>query len=192
LNIEGLDVLEIPGGTTSVLQPPDVSVNKPFKSGMRKRWEEWIEKGKKEFTTKGNRKKASYELVCEWISETWKEISSNVLVKFFESTGLTLNSDNSKDHKMLHRLQTIIENRLDNIDKDEESIRLEDEENKNIMNMDMDDIDMNSMNIYDDMDDIDINGINIDDDIDDNMVYNKNSVNGEDIMDKYITDKEYN
>ncbi|CAG8659317.1 6765_t:CDS:2, partial [Dentiscutata erythropus] len=30
---EGLDLLEIPGGTTSILQPPDVSVNKPFKNG---------------------------------------------------------------------------------------------------------------------------------------------------------------
>ncbi|CAG8597459.1 5248_t:CDS:2 [Dentiscutata erythropus] len=62
LNNEGLDVLEIPGGTTSVLQPPNVLVNKPFKSGMRQRWEEWMEKGKKEFTAKGNRKKVSYEL----------------------------------------------------------------------------------------------------------------------------------
>ena len=40
LNLEGLDVLEIPGRMTSVLQPPDVSVNKPFKSGVQKRWEE--------------------------------------------------------------------------------------------------------------------------------------------------------
>ena len=30
LNAEGLDVLEIPGRATSILQPPDVSVNKPF------------------------------------------------------------------------------------------------------------------------------------------------------------------
>jgi len=72
LNLEGLDVLEIPGGTTSVLQPPDVSVNKPFKSGVRKRWEEWMEKGRKDFTKNGNRKKAPYELVCEWVSQTWK------------------------------------------------------------------------------------------------------------------------
>ncbi|CAG8701689.1 20388_t:CDS:2 [Dentiscutata erythropus] len=35
LKAEGLDVLEIPRGTTSVLQPPDVSVNKPFKNEMR-------------------------------------------------------------------------------------------------------------------------------------------------------------
>ncbi|CAG8775308.1 19772_t:CDS:2, partial [Dentiscutata erythropus] len=36
-NTEGLNVLEIPGRTTSVLQPPNVSVNKPFKNEMKKR-----------------------------------------------------------------------------------------------------------------------------------------------------------
>ncbi|CAG8470563.1 8795_t:CDS:1 [Dentiscutata erythropus] len=70
LNLESLDVLEIPGGTTSVLQPPDVSVNKPFKNRIRKRWEEWIDKGKKSYIKKENQKKASYKLVCKWVFET--------------------------------------------------------------------------------------------------------------------------
>ncbi|CAG8488059.1 984_t:CDS:2, partial [Dentiscutata erythropus] len=34
LNLEGLDVLEIPGETTSILQLPDISANKPFKSDI--------------------------------------------------------------------------------------------------------------------------------------------------------------
>ncbi|CAG8627368.1 9882_t:CDS:1, partial [Ambispora leptoticha] len=111
LNSEGLDILEIPGGTTCVLQPLDVSVNKPFKNGMQRRWEEWMDRGKVVLTKKGNHKKASYELVCEWVSETWKEISTNVLVKSFEATGLTLNPDNSENNKMSSRLQAIVENR---------------------------------------------------------------------------------
>ena len=65
LNVEGLDVLEILDRMTNVLQPPDVSVNKPFKNGMQRRWEEWMNKGKKEFTKKENHKKALYKLVCE-------------------------------------------------------------------------------------------------------------------------------
>ena len=186
LNNEGLDVLEIPGGTTSVLQLPDVSINKPFKSGMRKRWEEWMENGKKEFTAKGNRKKASYELVSEWVSQTWKEISKSILVKSFESTGLTLNPDGSEDHKVSHRLQAIIENRITDIDRDEllneESVHSEeevddDEENENVMDMDMSNIDIDNMDI---------------DDIDDNMLYGENSVNDEDefMLDNYMTDNE--
>ncbi|CAB4429578.1 unnamed protein product [Rhizophagus irregularis] len=35
----------IPGGLTSVCQPLDVSINKPFKDNLRKEWHEWMCKG---------------------------------------------------------------------------------------------------------------------------------------------------
>lgn len=38
----GVEVEHIPGGCTSLCQPVDVGVNKPFKSRMRKLWEEWM------------------------------------------------------------------------------------------------------------------------------------------------------
>ncbi|CAG8801200.1 983_t:CDS:1 [Dentiscutata erythropus] len=106
--VEGLDLLEIPGGTTSVLQPLDVSINKPFKNGMRQRWKEWIDKGKVVLTKNENHKKALYELVSKWMSKIWKEISSNVLVRSFKATGLTLNPDGSEDYKMSDRLRAIL------------------------------------------------------------------------------------
>ena len=37
---ENTDLAVIPGGLTSILQPLDVSLNKPFKDGVRKRWME--------------------------------------------------------------------------------------------------------------------------------------------------------
>ncbi|CAG8663244.1 10030_t:CDS:2 [Dentiscutata erythropus] len=126
--VEGLDLLEIPGGTTSILQPPDVSINKPFKNGMRQRWEEWIDKGKVVFTKNGNCKKASYELVSKWVSKTWKEISSNVLVRLFKATGLTLNPDGSEDHKMSDRLRAIVEDRMTELNMNELLDALQDEE----------------------------------------------------------------
>ena len=46
----------IPGGCTSVLQPLDVSVNKPFKNYMRKLWIDWMISGNKEFTKGGSLK----------------------------------------------------------------------------------------------------------------------------------------
>ena len=38
----GVEVQHIPGGCTSLCQPVDVGVNKPFKSRMRRLWEEWM------------------------------------------------------------------------------------------------------------------------------------------------------
>ena len=35
----------IPGGLTSVLQPLDVCLNKPFKDHQRKMWVEWMTSG---------------------------------------------------------------------------------------------------------------------------------------------------
>ncbi|CAG8821252.1 5068_t:CDS:2, partial [Dentiscutata erythropus] len=100
---EGLDILEIPGGTTCVLQSPNVSVNKPFKNSMTRRWKKWMDKEKGRFTKKGNLKRASYKL---------REISTDILARSFKAFGFTLNPDGSKDDKMTSRLQAIIANHL--------------------------------------------------------------------------------
>ena len=39
------DLAVIPGGLTSVLQPLDVSVNKPFKDNIRKLYAQWMAEG---------------------------------------------------------------------------------------------------------------------------------------------------
>ena len=43
----------IPGGMTSMLQPPDVSVNKPIKDCMRVKWQQWMMAGEHTCTTSG-------------------------------------------------------------------------------------------------------------------------------------------
>ena len=43
-------------------QFPDTHVNKPFKEIMKEKWEDWIANGEAEFTQKGKRKCASYQL----------------------------------------------------------------------------------------------------------------------------------
>ncbi|CAG8539661.1 4234_t:CDS:2 [Dentiscutata erythropus] len=136
---ERLDLLEIPGETTSVLQPPDVLVNKPFKNEVRQRWEHWIDEGKKVLTKNKNRKKASYELVCEWVSKTWKEISPNILVRSFEVAGLTLNPDGSENDKMSQRLQTIVqavaENQTNELNMNELLDALPEDENESVIDV---------------------------------------------------------
>lgn len=68
---ENTDLAVIPGGLTSILQPLDVSLNKLFKDGVRKRWMEWMADGIHEFTATVRQKKPSEELICLWISEVW-------------------------------------------------------------------------------------------------------------------------
>ena len=43
----------IPGGMTSMVQPLDVAINKPFKDRMRKKWQEWMLVDQHTFTASG-------------------------------------------------------------------------------------------------------------------------------------------
>ena len=38
----GVEVIHIPGGCTGLCQPLDVGINRPFKSRIRRLWEEWM------------------------------------------------------------------------------------------------------------------------------------------------------
>ena len=70
----------IHGGMTPLLQFLDTHVNKPFKDSMKEKWEDWIVNGEAEFTEKGNRKRASYQLVAEWADDTWKKVATDELI----------------------------------------------------------------------------------------------------------------
>ncbi|MEM7284568.1 MAG: hypothetical protein AAF438_23465, partial [Pseudomonadota bacterium] len=56
----------IPPSQTSTMQPNDVGINGPFKVLLRKVWNDWFEKGEKEFTDRGNRKRPSWERFWVW------------------------------------------------------------------------------------------------------------------------------
>ena len=49
-----VDLAVIPGGLTSICQPLDVAINKPFKDHLRQKWHQWMSNGDAEFTTAGN------------------------------------------------------------------------------------------------------------------------------------------
>ena len=83
----------IPGGLTSLLQPLDVSLNKPFEDEVRK---QWMADGIHEFTATERQKKASEEPICSWISQAWKAIPSEMIAASFLKCGITNNSDGSK------------------------------------------------------------------------------------------------
>ena len=97
LKRENTDIAVIPGGLTSILQPLDVSLNKPFKDGVKKKWMQWMADGIHEFTVTGRQKKPSEELICSWISEAWNNIPAEMVTAAFLKCGITSNLDGSED-----------------------------------------------------------------------------------------------
>jgi len=98
LECENTNLAVIPGGLTSILQPFDVSLNKPFKDGVRKRWMEWMANGIHEFTATGHQKKPLEELICSWIADAWREIPTDMFESSFLKCGITNRLDGSEDH----------------------------------------------------------------------------------------------
>lgn len=97
LKRENCDLVVIPGGMTSQLQPLDVAVNKPFKDRVRKYYSEWLCSEDHALTASGKIKKASAANIVEWISKAWKEVPETVVKKSFLKCCLTNNEDGSQD-----------------------------------------------------------------------------------------------
>ena len=91
------DIAIIPGGMTSILQPLDVSVNKPFKVLMRKRWQQWMEDGDHTFTAGGKMRKVTELMICQWIKDAWKELDISCIVNGFKKTCISNKLDGSED-----------------------------------------------------------------------------------------------
>ena len=95
-----ITLLIIPGGTTSFLQPLDVSINKPLKDLMRELYIPWLMEQcsleLKESTTKSGYLKApGNEKIIEWISKSKKQIKPEMIIKLFEKTGITCDKERS-------------------------------------------------------------------------------------------------
>ena len=64
---KGIDLAVIPGGLTSICQPLDVTINKPFKDNLCKEWHIWMTGGGARTTSSGNLRWAKLSDVCEWV-----------------------------------------------------------------------------------------------------------------------------
>ena len=72
------ELVVMPGGITSVLQPMDVSINKPFKDRFRQQYLTWISDHARELTETGKIKGAAPSEVARWVSATWKAIPESI------------------------------------------------------------------------------------------------------------------
>ena len=70
------EVVIIPGGCTSVAQPMDKYINRPFKQLVRDHWQEWMRQDRPK-TPSGNLKQPD---VIDWVSQAWSSIKKETLV----------------------------------------------------------------------------------------------------------------
>jgi hypothetical protein len=74
------ELVVIPGGMTSVLQPMDISINKPFEDRLRQQYLTWIADPARELTETGKIKCAAPSEVMQWVSAAWKAIPESIIV----------------------------------------------------------------------------------------------------------------
>jgi len=92
-----VDLCVIPGGLTSMVQPLDVSINKPFKDRMRKQWTEWMTSGEAKCTAGGNLMKPDILLVCTWVKLAWDDIPVDIITRSFLKCGISNSLDGEED-----------------------------------------------------------------------------------------------
>ena len=93
-----IDLAVISGGLTSICQPLDVAINKPFKDNLRKEWHLWMANGGAGKTAAGNLRRAKYSDVCNWVKRSWENISSEIIINSFVNYGIIelLDSDSEE------------------------------------------------------------------------------------------------
>ena len=83
------DIAVIPGGLTSILQPLDVFLNKPFKDHLRELWNDWMIEGQKSFTHTGNMRVASLPTLCSWVLDSWRSLPVEMVAQSFKNCAIS-------------------------------------------------------------------------------------------------------
>ncbi len=93
------EVAIIPGSMTSLLQPLDVSINKPMKVLLlRAKWGEWMHLGEKTFTKGGRMRCPNMPTITQWIDDCWAELDPAIIKKAFLKCCISNVLDGSEDN----------------------------------------------------------------------------------------------
>lgn len=80
LRERNVDVVFVPAGCTSIVQPVDVGIVKQFKSRVRNDWEEWMRlEHERENTRAGNIRQPSREDLMHWVGNSWAMEEQNTI-----------------------------------------------------------------------------------------------------------------
>ncbi len=91
------EVAVIPGGMTSMLQPLDVSVNKPMKCMLRAKWADWMARGDKTYTKGGRMRAPDMPTVTQWVIDCWHDLKPAIIVRSFKKCCISNALDGSED-----------------------------------------------------------------------------------------------
>src|ERR1044071_9618435 len=91
------DLAVIPSGLTSVCQPLDVTINKPFKDNLRKEWHIWMAGGGAGVTAAGNLRRAKLSDVCVWVKNAWEGIPNEMIIESFKTCQISTSLDGPDD-----------------------------------------------------------------------------------------------
>ncbi|GES78483.1 pogo transposable element with KRAB domain [Rhizophagus clarus] len=98
----------IPAGLTSVCQPLDVSINKPFKDNLRKEWHEWMSRGGSGVTAAGNLKRARISNVYGWVKRSWDAVSDQIIFNSFKKCSISNLLDGSENDMVYEEIDKLI------------------------------------------------------------------------------------
>uniref|UniRef100_K7GC97 HTH CENPB-type domain-containing protein n=1 Tax=Pelodiscus sinensis TaxID=13735 RepID=K7GC97_PELSI len=90
------DLAIIPGGMTKMLQPLDVTVNKPMKDALRRKWNTWLLEGERTFTAGRRMRTPTLQDVTQWIADVWVELPA-IIRKGFLKCSISNAMEGSKD-----------------------------------------------------------------------------------------------
>ena len=101
------DVVIVPAGCTSLIQPMDVSVNRPFKAKLQELWVEWFA-SHTDTTAHGNLRQPSRQQAIDWVSAAWDAVSSDTIASSFVLCGITAAADGSDDDRMFRHIPGLL------------------------------------------------------------------------------------
>ncbi len=107
--------LVIPGGATPLLQPLDVTLNKPLKDSVRSKYFDWLKKETTQLRT--YLMPPDLLKVIDWIIESSDSLEPPLIMKSFDNSGVTKRIEELfEENKLCQRLIETVDCYLQNID----------------------------------------------------------------------------
>ena len=81
-----IQVHQVPGGCTGLVQPIDVGIGKPFKDRLRRKWFDWLVQGG---VDRAVFERPSREIATTWVAEAWESLPQDVVRSSWRKTDLS-------------------------------------------------------------------------------------------------------